>query len=471
MSTTRNQFSLSGGASKKRLPAVRAACASKLLPLLLLLTLPAAVQAQFIYTTNNGTITITAYTGSGGVVIPATINGMPVTAIGEYAFSCNSSLGGVTIGNNVTSIEDWAFWDCLNLTSVTILSSVTTIGSNAFRSCTNLQGVTIGNSVTNIGSFAFLFCTSLSSVTIPSNVTSIGDWAFGDCTSLNGVYFIGNAPNIGPAAFDGDNSSTLYYLPGATGWGPAFGGRPTMLWPDYNYTARNGTVTITAYTGPGYGQCTVLAIPGYTAYTGSAGAVSIPSTINGLPVTGIGEFAFCGCSGLTSLTIPNTVTNIGWQAFENCSSLTSVTVPGGVTSIGDYAFIGCTNLTGAYFKGNAPILDTSYGSDAYLFGGDNNATVYYLPGTTWGATFGGRPTVLWNPQVQTSGASFGVRTNRFGFNITGTSNLVIVVEACSSVANPLWSPVGTNALTGGSSYFSDPQWTNYPARLYRLRSP
>jgi hypothetical protein len=79
--------------------------------------------------------------------------------------------------------------------------------------------------------------------------------------------------------------------------------------------------------------------------------------------------------------------------------------------------------------------------------------------------------VLWNPQIQTSGATFGVRTNRFGFTITGTSGLVIVVEACTSLTNPIWSPLQTITLTNGSSYFSDPQWTNYPARLYRLRSP
>ena len=84
--------------------------------------------------------------------------------------------------------------------------------------------------------------------------------------------------------------------------------------------------------------------------------------------------------------------------------------------------------------------------------------------------------VLWNPQIQTSDASFGVRTNRFGFNITGSSNLVIVVEACTDISNPVWLPVSTNTLntfvgTNGTSYFSDSQWTNYPARFYRLRSP
>jgi hypothetical protein len=152
--------------------------------------------------------------------------------------------------------------------------------------------------------------------------------------------------------------------------------------------------------------------------------------------------------------------------FYDCPRLTSITLGSSVSSIWQEAFYACAGLTGVYFKGNAPTLDS------FVFTGDNNATVYYLPGTTgWGATFGGLPSVLWNPQVQPADGSFGVQTNQFGFTITGSSNLVIVVEACTNLANPLWSPVGTNTLTNGSSYFSDPQWTNYPSRLYRLRSP
>jgi hypothetical protein len=167
-------------------------------------------------------------------------------------------------------------------------------------------------------------------------------------------------------------------------------------------------------------------------------------------------------------TIPNSVTSIGFVAFYGCSSLTGVTIPNSVTNIGDYAFESCTNLTGVYFRGNAPTLGSS------VFDYDKNATAYYLPGTTgWGdfSANTGLPVALWTPQVQSSDGSFGVRTSQFGFNIAWASGMVVVVEACTNLANPAWSPVHTNTLTGGSPYFSDPQWTNYPARFYRLRWP
>jgi hypothetical protein len=75
-----------------------------------------------------------------------------------------------------------------------------------------------------------------------------------------------------------------------------------------------------------------------------------------------------------------------------------------------------------------------------------------------------------NPQVKTNDACFGVRTNCFGFTITGISDQAVAVDACTNLSNPVWLPVQTNTLIGGSSYFADPCWTNYPGRFYRLRS-
>ena len=151
------------------------------------------------------TITGCDQKASGKLMIPATIEGKPVTSIGNYAFQWCTRLTSITIPDGVTSIGDWAFKGCSSLTSITIPNSVTSIGSGAFFSCTNLTSITIPESVTSIGEEAFLFCTSLTAVT-----------------------FLGDAPKEGKEVFK-FTISTIYRKPEAKGWGDTFAGRPVKL--------------------------------------------------------------------------------------------------------------------------------------------------------------------------------------------------------------------------------------------------
>jgi hypothetical protein len=195
----------------------------------------------------------------GDLVIPAEVDGVQVTSIGEHAFKGSSGLTSVTIPDGVTSIGDWAFFDCSGLTSVTIPDGVTSIGHNAFWGCRGLTSVTIPNSVTSIGFSAFketpfdanqqdglvvlgkvvyamkgrcpanvtvpggvtsigydafFRCECLASVTIPDSVTSIGDGAFSNCSGLTSVTIPDSVTSIGDWAFYRCKSIRIVSLPG-----------------------------------------------------------------------------------------------------------------------------------------------------------------------------------------------------------------------------------------------------------------
>jgi len=96
------------------------------------------------------------------------------------------------------------------------------------------------------------------------------------------------------------------------------------------------------------------------------GAVTIPSTLGGKPVTSIGSSAFSGCSGLTSVTIPSSVTSIGEAAFSGCSGLTSVTIPNSVTSIVSSAFFYCSSLTSVTMPSSVTFLYAGEGPRGFV---------------------------------------------------------------------------------------------------------
>jgi hypothetical protein len=184
------QFGLGGCEQSARMLMIR-------LLFLCFLTFPLLAQAQFTFTTNNGAITITKYTGSGGAVtIPSATNGYPVTSIGSSAFYYCRSVTNVTIPNSVTSIGSGAFSACTSLTSVTIPNSVTSIGSQAFLFCNSLTAIAVDTNNPAYSDLAgVLFNKSQTtliqcpggksgSYTIPSSVASIGSQAFYSCRSL-----------------------------------------------------------------------------------------------------------------------------------------------------------------------------------------------------------------------------------------------------------------------------------------------
>ena len=331
------------------------------------------------------------------LVIPSKHNSKPVTSIGYEAFRGCTGLTSITIPNSVTSISDYAFRKCEGLTSIIVPYSVTSIGEGAFSVCSGLTNITLPNSVTSIGWGAFNGCTGLTSITIPNSVTSISERAFAYCDGLINITIPNSVTSIGDSVFYKCTRLTSITIPDSvtsigneafynTAWynnqpdGLVYAGKVAY---EYKGTMPSNT-SIVLKEG-------TLGISG--AFSGCTGltSITIPDS-----VTHIVGYAFSGCTGLTSITVAKgntkyhsaenclietesktliagcktsaiptdgSVTTIGDLAFSDCTGLTSITIPDRVTSIGASAFSGCTGLTSI----TIPDRVTSIGESAFEF--------------------------------------------------------------------------------------------------------
>ena len=304
--------------------------------------------------------------------------------------------------------------------TVEISNGVTSIGETAFFRCSGLTSVTIPNSVTSIGSGAFSGCSGLTSIEIPNSVTSIGSGAFRDCSGLTSI-----SVESGNEKYDSRNNCNAIKETASN----------TLIAGCKNTTIPNSVTSIGDY-----------------AFSGCSGltSIEIPNS-----VTSIGDYAFRGCSGLTSVTIPNRVTSIGSWAFNDCSGLTSVTIGKSVTRIGGVggAFSGCSGLTKVTLNSNA-IASKSYSSDY---------TYHY----TLGGIFGNqvKEYVLGDDVTSIGGNAFydcsGLTSVTIGNSVTSIGSQAFY--GCSGLTS-IEIPNSVTSI-GGYAFFGTAWYNNQPEGL------
>ena len=273
--------------------------------------------SEFTYTTSNGAITITKFTGSStDVVIPAHVNKVSVRYIAYSAFENCTTIKSVIIPESIQWIGTYAFRGCSGLESVTFNEGLKTIYGGAFYGCP-ITSLVIPNSVTTINTYnegssaypdyrgAFENCDKLKNIIIGDGLTSIAIDTFRDCALLNSVIIGNSVSSIDNYAFYNCDSLT-----------------------DVDMGISVNTICIYAFA-----DCNALK------------HVDIGEAVNV-----IGSSAFENCNALESINISSSVEKINSRAFLNCTSLANIVIPSNVQLIGLYAFNGCSGLTSVTFN-------------------------------------------------------------------------------------------------------------------------
>ena len=259
-----------------------------------------------------------------------------------YKYLNGSSGSAVEVTTNYYSYSNYSYSNYNGLTTANIPSTVT----HNERSY----------SVTSIGGGAFGYCSGLTSVTIPNSVTSIGGDAFYDCGGLTSVTIPNSVTSIGSRAFGGtpwfDNQPDGLVYAGLV----AYKYKGTMP-ANTSITLRDGTKGITDYAFNNCSGLTSVTIPNSVTSIGGEAFYGTPWFNNqpdGLVYAGLVAYKYKGTMPAnTSITLRDGTKGIAGYAFQDCFGLTSLTIPNSITSIGSEAFSGCSGLTGALIIPNS----------------------------------------------------------------------------------------------------------------------
>lgn len=304
-------------------------------------------QGKWTYTVEDGVATVTSGPSTGDIVVPATLAGIPVAAIGPSAFSGCTALTSIAFSPTVTFIGASAFYGCTALTNAPLPDGLAALGTRAFQGCSSLASIVLPDGIASIPPYAFAYCTALASVTFGDSVTSIGNYAFNQCRALASIDFPGTLQSIGEYAFEYCSGIAAVDFPAslATIGQYAFhssGLRDLFVPATVSNLASRAFWESRNLTNVVFGTGTKSVPWGIFDYCTALASVTLPEGL-----VSIGSIAFRGCSSLVSVDFPSTLATIGERAFDECKGLASVTLPDSVTSIGNYTFRKCSALTNA----------------------------------------------------------------------------------------------------------------------------